>query len=577
MSTFFLPLLKVGVAYAISAGRRWSVLEHMLLTELGREHHSVDQLAALSNLPPRMVVEALIALLRANWIEVRADTKGVRFSATPIGKKRIEEGELPARTSRDIRFTSLCFDGNTGSWLRSEELKLVYHEDLPEDADLLDGLFQTYDIRDGSFRALLPLDPDETLEPEAPMPRNASRPYARFSVRDGEIDGLPASAPLRLRELILSEAAKRGRVVTVPSDGQDVATDTGVLRDTFRSEDLVVGGDAHLATLQSVLAKAKDACVIHSCFIHPETVRRLLPDFEMAARRNVRIELLWGLRRDAEDDGVPPSIADATAVLDTLPATLRKRVRLSQISSGSHGKLVLWKVDDGSWRSMVGSCNWLSSWYDAIDISLVSRSPQLAVRLMSWMLETQLPSIGGWSAQTRRLNELLGSARNQASRNPESGDHIVRLLTDDDHFAAIRTARDHAKHDIILGCDLFGSAAETTTIVPMERAAERGRTVRMYYQRATKRLLDSGQAPKPADYAGRKLALSKISKLHGKFLAWDDLNFVVSSFNWLSTIPDTRVVGAEFGLLVEGAPLRDVLNVGFPDVNSGIEERSFEA
>jgi hypothetical protein len=239
MTTFFLPLLKIGVAYAVSAGRRWSVLEHMLLAELAREQHSVASLASLANLPPRTIVEALIALLRANWIEVRSDNRGARFYATPVGRKRVEEDDLPIRRSRDIRWTSLCFDGNTGSWMRSEELKLVYHEDLPTDADLLDGLYQTYNIRDGAIRALLPLDLDETLEPEAPAPRNASRPYARFSVINGEVDGLPPGAPLRLRELILSEAAKRGETVSVDKPDQDGATEIGVFRDTFTGNDLV--------------------------------------------------------------------------------------------------------------------------------------------------------------------------------------------------------------------------------------------------------------------------------------------------------------------------------------------------
>jgi hypothetical protein len=563
MTTFFLPLLKIGVAYAVSAGRRWSVLEHMLLAELAREQHTVAELASLANLPPRMIVEALIALLRANWIEVRADGKGVRFSATPIGMKRVEDDDLPVRTSRDIRWTSLCFDGNTGSWIRSDELKLVYHEDMPQDADLLPGLFQTYNIRDGAIRALLPLDVDETLEPEAPAPRNASRPYARFTVRDGEIDGLPPGAPLRLRELILSQGAKREGVAALSPHADDRAPDAGVFRDTFTGEDLIVGGAAHLAAIQAVLAEAKSACVIHSCFVHPETVRKLIPDLEKAAKRNVRVELLWGLRRDAEEEGVPPSIADTEVALDGLSAPSRKRVRLSQTSSGSHGKLILWNVKDGGWRSLVGSCNWLSSWYDAVDVSIVSRSPQLAVRLMSWLLETQLPSVGGWTAQARRLNGYLGETRSNALKNPEAGEHVVKLLTDEDHFAALRTARDNAKRDIVLGCDLFGSAAETTTVVPMERAAELGREIHIYYARPTKRLLDAGQAPKPGEYSTRGLRLAQIPKLHGKFLVWDDVTFVASSFNWLSTIPDTRVAGAEFGLLIEGAALREMARAAF--------------
>lgn len=95
MTAFYLPVLKIGVAYAVSAGRRWSILEHMLLAELANEQHSVAELARLANLPSRMIVEALIALLRANWIEVRADNRGTRFSATPVGRKRVARTIFP--------------------------------------------------------------------------------------------------------------------------------------------------------------------------------------------------------------------------------------------------------------------------------------------------------------------------------------------------------------------------------------------------------------------------------------------------------------------------------------------------
>lgn len=557
MSTIYLPVLKLAVAYAVASGRRWSVLEHMLLAELAREQRAVVELAALANLPARMIVEALIALLRANWIEVRADQSGIRFAATPVGQRRITEGELPIHARRDIRWTSLCFECVTGSWLRSDQLKLVYWDDLPEDPAILDQHYFTYDIADGAVRGLLPLGADETLEPEVPVVRNASRPYARFSFAPGETDLIPARAPLRLRQLLADKALELG-FAPAAEEKAEVDDEAVALRDSFVSDDLVVGGPAHLACISAALAEAHSAFVLHSCFVHPKTVQQLLPALEAAARRGVRIELLWGLRRDPEDDANPPPITESEAIVASLPSAVRRNIRFSPRSSGSHAKLLLWDRPDHSWRTVVGSCNWLSTWYDAHDMSILSRSQGLAALLMSWMLETQLPSVGGWSGQARRLNQLLNRTR-EAARAPETGEHRIKLIVDDDHFACIRMARDYAETDIVLGCDLFGNAAETSTLVPMERAAELGRNVKIYFQRPTKWLRDAGLMPTAESLATRGMKLAKVDELHGKFLAWDEKDFVVSSFNWLSTTPDTRVRGAEFGLLVQGAAFRATL------------------
>src|SRR5690606_29139383 len=114
----------------------------------------------------------------------------------------------------------------------------------------------------------------------------------------------------------------------------------------------------------------KTHIVIHSCFLHPEVVRRLLPDIERAARRKVRIDLLWGLHSDPESPEKPRPIQETNQVLDTLSPNVRLRVQLSPNSSGSHAKVIVY--DDrttGKWTTIVGSCNFLSSWFTAIDVS----------------------------------------------------------------------------------------------------------------------------------------------------------------------------------------------------------------
>jgi phosphatidylserine/phosphatidylglycerophosphate/cardiolipin synthase-like enzyme len=571
MSAVFVPVLRFGVAYPVLAGRRWSILEQMLLVELCGESRSLGDLAVLANLPSRMIVEALIALLRSNWVEVRADQNGIKFVATGAGRRRAAEKELPVFASREVRLTSLCFERLTGSWLRSDDLTLVYKDDLPDNALLLPIRFQTYDPNDGSFRELLTLSAEETLAPEAPKLKQPSYPYARFDVFNGEVVGLPAYVSLDLADQIEQLSPKpSGSSAVAHSDDRQGPVHT--FRDTIALDDIVVGGPSHLELLCRVLASARSTVVLHSCFVHPGVVERILPDLTAAAKRGVRVELLWGLRTDAEAEAEqkPPPIVESEAVLRLMPEALRRKVQLSPYSTGSHAKVLLWDRTDGRWNTVVGSCNWLSSWFEAVEVSVATRSPGIASAVLGWLVGMQLPAAGGWPPVARRLNKYWNDAKLLASEAEEIGKHSVRLVLDDEHLACVRRARDRAKRDIVLGCDLYGLAAETTALVPLQRAAELGQEVSMFYRRPSRRLVEEGYRPEPSELKRRGLGLQKAENLHGKFLVWDDEHLAATSFNWFATVPDTRARGAEIGLLLDGPALRDMTAAAFRGAGADI-------
>ena len=557
MSVVYVPVYRTAASYQVSFGRRWSILEQMLLIELASGRRTVSDLATSAALPDRLIVEALINLLRNNWIEVVATEAGVFFAATAVGKRQsAQEKELPTQLENRQKWMSLCYDRVTGAWLRADDLTLAYERDLPADAPKMDPIYMSYDPRDGGLRDLLYLGPEESLEPDEPRLKTPSRPFARIDVSLGVPDGLPAYAPAKLREAVLDFAADlvpagRTSVTQAPKVVE------GTIRDTIRIEDIVVGGDEHIAAVRSSLAEAATSVVIHSCFTHPGTIERLLPDLELAAKRKVRVDLLWGLRSDAEAEGPPVSIKDANRVLDKLPDALRAKVQLSPVSSGSHAKLIVFDRAGEKWTSIVGSCNFLSSWYNALDVSIRSTNPRLGAQLLGWMIGAQQPAAGGWSATARRLNALWGRARVAGATHANEGDHTLELLVDADHYACVRTARDRAETDILLGCDLFGLAAETSVLVPLARAAELGKRVSLFYQRPSKLLMAEGRLPDAEALARRGLGLSRVESLHGKFLMWDHHDLIVTSFNWLSTVAEgTRSRGAEIGIHVSGPGLR---------------------
>lgn len=552
----------MAVGYVVSFGRRWSVLEHLLLIELTVRRHSVSVLATQVSLPERLVIEALINLLRAGWIEVRSTESGVQFGATAAGRSRATEESLPVELQRKTKWISLCADRLTGAWLRADDLQLVHEKDLPETANPLDPTLNTFDTNDGTVRDLLYLEPDESFESFEPIFKNSSHLYARFELEFDKVRWLPTYAPFRLEDMIRKAAPIVERDAITEGASAAIPSADGLPLDNVGPEDIIVGGPENLEFLRRCLSRTRTQFIVHSCFIDPSTVEKLLPDFEAAAQRRVSIDLLWGLRADPED---PKSLQTRTAieqVLNKLSPAIRPRVRLSPVSSGSHSKILLFdNATTDEWEVVVGSCNYLSSYFDAIEISQRSRSRRLAMQIVGRLIASQQPASGGWSAVARRLERIWNDLRLRARAKPEAGSHSLSLLVDDDHYSCVTRARDHARSSIVLGCDLFGLAAETSVLVPMTRAVELGKTVRMFYRRPSRFLAQEGMDLDLQSLTDRGCSLTKISSLHGKFLTWDDDALAVTSFNWLSTVVDgTRTRGAEIGILSLGKNLREIIS-----------------
>lgn len=551
----------MAVSYLYSFGRRWSLIEHMLLIECTVAKHTASELAVLSNVPHRLVVEALINLLRANWIEVRSDDDKIYFAATPAGIRRAKETTLPERLQKDIRWDSVCVERLTGHWMRADDLDLVYEKDLPVDAATLPALLHTFEPNDAALRDLFRLNLNESLEPVAPQLRPPSAPFARVGVAFNEVQvGLPPNAPLVLRESLVNASAEI-------NDDENVAysakspTIYEMARDDLTADDIIVGGAAHLQLLRDSLERARSTVVIHSCFLNADTLRSLLPDFERAARRKVRVELLWGLHTDPEVDEPLRKFSDARDVLSGLPPGVKGRIRLSSHSSGSHAKILIYDdLETGKWTTIVGSCNFLSSEFDWLEVSLRTRSVLFTSKVLGYLLSNQLPAIGSWSATARQLNHIWSDLKVKTQTQPELGDYLISIVTDYDHYDCITAARDRASREIEIACDLYGLSAETSVLVPMETAASNGIDVRLQYTRPSKFLLEEGHGPAPEEIAKRGIKISRVDAVHAKYLGWDDDNLVISSFNWMATSVDARRSrGAEIGAMIEGPRIRSFL------------------
>jgi predicted transcriptional regulator len=561
MKNLYLPVYRMAVSYSYSFGRRWSILEQLLLLESTHHNCTVTELAAGSNLPHRLVIEALINLLRSNWIEVRSDNSKVYFAATPAGRRRAKEKTLPERLQKDVRWDSVCVERLTGHWMRADDVDLVYEKDLPPDAFTLPALLHTFEPNDASLRDLFRLNLNESLEPTAPQFRTPSMPYARVGIAFNELQtGLPRNTPFALRQSLLNASSELLDDQT-SSAQMKLAAAPGTARDDLDPQSIIVGCDSHLLLLREILGCAKSTIVIHSCFLSADTIKTLLPDLELAAKRRVRVDLIWGLHVDPEAPGPVKKLSDALAVLTELSTGAQPRIQLAPNSSGSHAKVILYdERDTGAWTTVVGSCNYLSSDFDWVEVSFRTRSTLFATRVISRLLANQLPAVGNWSSTARRLNAIWSQLKQQARAQPERGKYSLSLVVDHDHYACVTMARDQAKHDIEIVCDLYGLSAETSVLVPMETAAARGVQVHLQYTRPSKFLLAEGNEPSALALRKRGIEIKRAEKVHAKYLSWDENNLVISSFNWMATSTDSRHArGDEIGVSIEGPGIRGML------------------
>jgi hypothetical protein len=381
-------------------------------------------------------------------------------------------------------------------------------------------------------------------------------------VTGSTITGLPTYASLGLHQAILEELAE----IDVEVEAGDAAPivpllETQSFTTSVTEEDLIVGGADHKALVERVLAQARSTVVIHSCFVSPATVHQLMPLVHSAAKRGVNIDMLWGLRFAQAEDWARRGITAAREAIAKLPPDIRNRVRFSERESASHAKVLI--ADSGAhgaFEGFVGSCNWLATKFDALDVSLRLRDPRILAELAGVLATLRIPAHGEWDADVRRLVRLRVQLRNLKA---PSGTARVSLVFDREHLALVRHARDNAEDKIVSACDLLGPAGETSVFVPMRTAARDGVAIELLFNRPTDSLKEEDVVAARAQLESAHVILRRSEKeLHAKFLAWDADSLCITSFNWLATTPDRwKPHAAEVGVFVTGANLNTRLRM----------------
>ena len=553
------PMWSIALRLHLQKGRQWSAVEHLILFALCRRGYSAAELAAESLLPRRLVIEVAIRLMRVGWVELVRREKAIFFRATPAGIRVADHDRLPAVVTPISRWAKVAIDQASGVIFRGRDLALMGAsrvEKLKCEGSLIvlpkPDTPPAPPIQEDILGALL--EEDETyVGCEFSGTRGTTDLYALAEVHGDHISGVPDSAPDAFKQRILGAATgtcslQDGLRAAESGVGSNRDRPDGIYTN-FTIRDLIVGGDAHRRTFEGILREAKSWVVVHSTFIYAVRFREWLPLLRDAVGRGAKIDILWGASPDEPGEVVSGEVSQCRKALEQ-DDVLERHVRLHPFSTRSHAKLLLADDGHGGVVGCLGSCNWLSTGFESLDISVRFRDPRVVAEIASYLAQLARTPSGHASNLT---NDLAGLALNlrrlQGMADKESRMRAkVTFVTGAQHNAYVRRARDEASHRVVVTSHRLSAVGQTSVVVPTAVAAdEKGADVSLYYGRLSGGMTAAMAEEIAQETPGVLLRRVTDARLHAKVLAWDDDDVVVSSLNWLSSDPPDRDATGEIG------------------------------
>lgn len=553
------PVLRGKRRFHIDKGRPWSVVEHLVLFALSQKPMTAAEIAEASGLHRRIVVEIIIRLMRVGWAEVSNQSGRVSFRTSTAGQAVVGLDDLPAAPKRITRWMSFLIDQVTGAVFRSRELSLAHRNDVLNQAQAERLVWleprNVTGADDIQTVASVLLDEDERLAfVEASGERLVDR-FALISVRDDKLEKA-LRLPPTLERAILDAAAAAPKTAKGASSPRVHARSSLPIRHVVPSlrassataDDIVIGGAAHLEGLQQAIRRARRRLIVHSCFITAEGFAAVKTDLLDAARRGVAVDILWGQNPFDRNDR---STAEVVATLGDDPALVREPgLRIHPISTRSHSKFIV--ADDsalGRYSLLLGSCNWLSSVYNSVDVSVRVRDPALVGDLLFQLAELSKGDGGAWSPISM---EFAGLASQVAAMSPPPNQRSrAQIVIGPGHGDYMREARDSAQARILVTSHRLSQVANASVMAPVMKAVQaRGIQADVLYAKTSGAATPQnvGDLASIAAKAGVGLHALDTPRLHAKVLAWDQDHALITSLNWLSMDSNWNSPAQEIGL-----------------------------
>lgn len=523
----------------IDAGIHWNPVDRLVLWALKESPQPLTQLAAALGLPPRLVSEIAIKLMRFGWVEMQPDT--LAFQASLAGQRVLHiEGGLPSLERLEPRSVRVFIEPVERRIFPASEVRLRHKNDVQQIARehevrwLAIPQAPAARLQDLGEAAQACLPSDEEFVRLAPERCEAVPRLILATVVGDTVEGLPATAPKKLIEQVIARAsAKSTRASVDIVRSHPSAALSSPFNVDIADKDILLDGDAHKQHFGHVVRHARHRVVIHSTFLAAEGFAKLQDDLRAAASNGASIDIIYGANKDERTRQRNARAATEIATLIRNDPALRPRTRMHLQSTQSHAKILV--ADQGAaedWIATVGSCNWLSTGYHRVEGSVVLRDGRLVAAVLDELRELCYAA----APRTRIVGELDAIACTLRTKPGARGNAEARLVLGDEHSLMMARARDEAEKRICVGGDRFSHAAEAQTLIPMIAAARGGVPGRVLFSRNVSPVTDEDLLDLELAAQKRGVTLEEVPEgvLHGKFLLWDEDDLVVTSLNWSS-------------------------------------------
>lgn len=583
MSKIYIPAWHYKAPALVQRVWGWSPIEEMVLLTLDATPGTIDDLTAALHIPRQVAASTVARLMQFGLIEVRMSPRPM-LSTNLVGREFIRGSRaLPERSADREIGISVVYEKVGESVFRNRDVDTIPVTKLPRSGKVVafppgDPFETNYTMmhRVTQFMSGM-LRPGEWLRGIQANSSHLERKFLVIDLKDVREGAIPPGASEKLIDALKS-TIKTGKLPVTASP----ATDQAAIFTEVQADQIIVGARQQLERFEQIVKAATSHVFILSTFVAfqnddrcKENRERMWRALEDACQRGVKCHLFFGTSID--------TIKHATAMhelSERLSAVRRTRgyVLAHRDSVESHAKFLI--ADDGQGGAVVsmGSCNWLSSPFSAVEASVELTEAQAAGAAMD-VLQSIIAKISGAGQSTEALQFMATELRR--NRNPLSdanaaSDYIpatMRILHAADHNLLLRVAAHDAKTRFICCTNRVGVNMVPALFDPAEVASQRLDEVSIYYSRRggpVKR----GHVNHHRDRLKGNVGIFGVPEpqLHAKFLAWDDDHIVVSSLNWGSQSATMDNPMDEIGLYLEGAGLATLLLKKFEAENTRAAE-----
>lgn len=569
---------------------KWGAIDLLILISLLEKPKSSEIISNESQLPRQLIIEILIPLMKAGWVEIINSNSEFLFALTDRGKAVSSDEELPSSQEPISAVRSFLIDPVTGECYKFEKKKrkqnyLIYKSAKANSlAKQYGGNFTELKIKQPKYAPLLteilnclPNENEQIVGIEDEFIKENFSDSLRYMLAcvdpDNQISGIPEISPL-LKEAIIHAAENQRQSLTQHSlhtlskNSKSGVYETESIDTNFKARKVdeslikvITDGSEHQKHLTECIKTANTRLIIHSTFINPSTVEALFPDLLEAARNRTKIDILWG-QTEPEQTSRVQQYNELVECIKSFQERINSeglstQINFHSVPTGSHSKFIIHDTPDDSWQLTIGSCNWLSTQFNRFEASVQIKDLAIVADALNIASDLATGRYGVSNILSREL--AVEAARiyslSELNKNTVKNPISVQLLTSAEHHQTIKNASDSVTSDFFICSHRFSFAAERPILTPLLAAKRENPnlTVKVAYGRASGAMKNRDANSVNAELRNLGFVITKADdpQIHAKFVTWDQNNLIISSLNWLSASSKGHEFG-ELGVLITG-------------------------